>query len=150
MPGGTRSGAVANLALLEFCVTFHLRIARATGDLETIVRFYRDGLDFEVIGRFEGHVGFDGAMLGKRGLPWHLEFTEEHGAVPPPPPHKDHLLVLYLPEADLWQAAVDRMVRHGYAAVLSHNPYWDARGKTFEDPDGYRVVLQRAAWPPEP
>jgi len=25
-------------------------------------------------------------------------------------------------------------------------PYWDAHGRTFEDLDGYRVVLQNAAW----
>jgi hypothetical protein len=30
--------------------------------------------------------------------------------------------------------------------VQSFNPYWDQHGKTFEDPDGYRVVLQNAAW----
>ncbi len=26
------------------------------------------------------------------------------------------------------------------------NPYWDKLGRTFEDPDGYRVVLQNADW----
>ena len=26
------------------------------------------------------------------------------------------------------------------------NPYWDRSGRTFEDPDGYRVVIQRASW----
>lgn len=35
----------------------------------------------------------------------------------------------------------------GHAAVPSFNPYWDVRGNTFEDPDGYRVVLENAAWP---
>jgi YycE-like protein len=30
--------------------------------------------------------------------------------------------------------------------VKSFNPYWDGNGCTFEDPDGYRVVLQNAAW----
>lgn len=30
----------------------------------------------------------------------------------------------------------------------SFNPYWDRLGVTFEDPDGYRVVLQRDAWEP--
>jgi hypothetical protein len=36
----------------------------------------------------------------------------------------------------------------GYRTVLSSNPYWDRRGLTFEDPDGYRVVLENAAWSP--
>jgi hypothetical protein len=30
--------------------------------------------------------------------------------------------------------------------VPSFNPYWDRDGVTFEDPDGYRIVLQKAAW----
>ena len=45
-----------------------------------------------------------------------------------------------------WQAAVRRMETAAFALVLSYNPYWDEHGRTFEDPDGYRVVLQRAAW----
>ena len=39
------------------------------------------------------------------------------------------------------------MEEAGYVAVPSLNPYWDRRGRTFEDPDSYRVVLQNAAWP---
>jgi len=38
------------------------------------------------------------------------------------------------------------MLAAGFAPVASFNPYWDDRGRSFEDPDGYRVVLQRAAW----
>jgi hypothetical protein len=34
----------------------------------------------------------------------------------------------------------------GYAPVAAFNPYWDRAGLTFEDPDGYRVVLQRTTW----
>ena len=34
----------------------------------------------------------------------------------------------------------------GFKVVPSFNPYWDPRGRTFEDPDGYRTVLQQAAW----
>ena len=29
---------------------------------------------------------------------------------------------------------------------LAFNPYWETRGRTYEDPDGYRVVLQQAEW----
>jgi hypothetical protein len=38
------------------------------------------------------------------------------------------------------------MLAAGFTQVASFNPYWDARGRTFADPDGYRVVLQRAEW----
>jgi hypothetical protein len=34
----------------------------------------------------------------------------------------------------------------GYEPVSSYNQYWEVRGRTFEDPDGYRVALQNAAW----
>jgi gamma-glutamylputrescine oxidase len=46
----------------------------------------------------------------------------------------------------LGEAAVGRMVAAGYAPVMSFNPYWDRNGVTFEDPDGYRVVLQQGSW----
>lgn len=55
-------------------------------------------------------------------------------------------MVYYLPEAAEWQAAVDRLQAAGFRPVPAHNPYWDQQGLTFPDPDGYRVVLQRAAW----
>lgn len=34
----------------------------------------------------------------------------------------------------------------GFEPVASFNSYWDESGRTFEDPDGYRVVLQQASW----
>jgi hypothetical protein len=34
----------------------------------------------------------------------------------------------------------------GYPSVIAHNPYWDRGGTTFEDADGYRVVLFHGAW----
>jgi len=30
--------------------------------------------------------------------------------------------------------------------VKAFNPYWDRKGLTFEDPDGYRVVLENEEW----
>ncbi|HZH50483.1 MAG TPA: VOC family protein [Microvirga sp.] len=123
-----------------------LRIARPTDRLDEVVRFYRDGLGFEVIAGFEDHDGFDGRMLGHPGAPWHLEFTHRRGHRAGRAPTQDNLLVFYLPDRDELQAAVDRMRFHGYRPVSSFNPYWDRRGVTFEDPDGYRVVLQNAAW----
>lgn len=124
----------------------HLRIARPSDDLEAVVKFYRDGLGFEVLGSFEDHQGFDGVMLGHRGMGYHLELTHERGHEVGRAPNAEHLLVFYLPARDAWQAAVDRLQSQGYEAVASNNPYWERQGKTFEDPDGYRVVLQNAAW----
>ena len=124
-----------------------LRIARPTDSLEDVVRFYTDGLGLTVLGSFEDHDGFDGVMIGGRGAPYHLEFTRKLGHVAGRAPTQDHLLVFYIPDASEWRTAVDRMQTAGHKPVPSFNPYWDRSGLTFQDPDGYRVVLQNAAWP---
>lgn len=124
----------------------HLRVARPTDHMPDILRFYRDGLGFEVIASFEDHEGFDGIMLGHPDEPYHFEFTVKHGHTAGRAPTQDNLLVFYLPNQTEWQQAVDRMIEHGFSPVPSFNPYWDKQGKTFEDADGYRVVLQNAAW----
>jgi hypothetical protein len=56
--------------------------------------------------------------------------------------------VFYLPDEAEWQQAVQRLESRGYKPVKAFNLYWDNQGKTFEDPDGYRVVLQDARWSP--
>jgi len=123
-----------------------LRVARPTDDLASVVSFYRDGLGFQVIDQFEDHHGIDGAMLGFPGAPYHLEFTR-HGEVGVGrAPTEDNLLVFYVADRDEWEAVVARMVDGGHRPVTSLNPYWDRDGITFEDPDGYRVVIQNAGW----
>jgi len=123
-----------------------LRVARPSDNLDALLPFYERGLGFTVLSRFEDHDGFDGIMLGREGAPYHFEFTRarRHQAGRAPTP--DNLLVFYLPREDEWNAAVERMRVAGFAPVPAFNPYWDREGATFEDPDGYRVVLQRAAW----
>jgi len=125
----------------------HLRVARPTDDLAAVVRFYRDGLGLEVLSEFHDHDGFDGVMLGRPGSAYHLEFTRRKGHSAGRAPTGDNLLVFYLPDNAEWRATVARLERAGYHPVESVNPYWDRRGRTFEDPDGYRVVLQNASWP---
>ena len=124
----------------------HMRVARPTDRMDDILHFYRDGLGLEVIAHFEDHDGFDGIMLGRPGLGWHLEFTHKRGHDAGRAPTQDNLLVFYMPEHAAWQRTVARMEEHGYRPVPAFNPYWDKNGKTFEDVDGYRVVIQRAAW----
>ncbi len=127
--------------------TAHLRIARPTDQLAAVVAFYRDGLGFEVLYEFAAHDGFDGVMLGHRGAGYHLEFTRKAGHTVGRAPTEDNLLVFYLPDAGEWKAAITRLEHAGHQPVKAFNPYWDRNGKTFEDPDGYRAVLQHAAWP---
>ena len=124
----------------------HLRVARPTDRMAEIVRFYRNGVGLDVIGSFQDHAGFDGVMLGRVGAPYHFEFTHAHGHLEGRAPTQDNLIVFYLPDKAEWEQAVARMVGAGFEPVVSFNPYWDVRGKTFEDADGYRVVLQNSAW----
>ena len=126
----------------------HLRVARPTDDLAAVVAFYRDGLGLHVLYEFRDHDGFDGVMLGRKGTAYHLEFTRKAGHRVGRAPTADNLLVFYLPDEPEWRAAVDRLERAGHLPVESFNPYWDRSGRTFEDPDGYRVVLQNERWAP--
>ena len=123
-----------------------LRVARPTNDLAAVRRFYIEGLGLSELYVFVNHAGFDGLMLGYPQASYHLEFTRQAGIAVPPAPTVENLLVFYLPEVAAWEAAVARMRTHGYAPVPAHNAYWDRQGLTFADPDGYRVVLQHAAW----
>jgi hypothetical protein len=85
-------------------------------------------------------------MLGFPKGAFHLEFTLQRGQLAPPAPTKENLLVFYYPDLNEWQNIVDQFLQLGFKPVPSHNPYWDKNGLTFEDPDGYRVVLQQTSW----
>ncbi len=124
----------------------HLRVARPTDDLEAVVRFYRDGLGFRVLFEFQDHDGFNGVMLGLPGASYHLEFTQKTGHPAGRAPTEDNLLVFYLPDSAEWQKAIEKLEAAAHKSVTAFNPYWDVNGKTFEDPDGYRIVLQNARW----
>jgi hypothetical protein len=118
-----------------------IRFARPTDRLEEVVKFYRDGLALPVIGEFHDHEGYSGVMLGLPDDRTHLEFTHAMSGSPCPAPTRDNLLVLYLPEEQDFMNAVNRMEQTGYRPVEPENPYWNANGRTYEDPDGWRVVL---------
>ena len=107
---------------------------------------YCAGLNLVALARFQDHQGFDGVMLGRSGMDYHFEFTQCRAhPVAPSPTHED-LLVFYVPDSEEWQSTCDRLIESGFVGVPSFNPYWDVSGRTFEDHDGYRVVLQKAVW----
>jgi len=147
-------GSLSNLEGPQFRTTNQamstpvLRIARPTNDIERLLKFYVDGLGLTLLDRFEDHDGFDGMMLGHKEWPYHLEFTRKRGHVTERAPTEENLLVFYCPDAGVWERAIQRMRDAGFEPVRAFNPYWDRDGLTFEDPDGYRVVLQNAAWDP--
>jgi len=120
----------------------HVRIARPTDQLDDVVRFYHEGLGLPEIGRFAGHAGYRGVLLGLPGTPYHLEFTQHDHGSPGPPPSRDNLLVLYFHGPAQAEQAAARLAALGHPRVEAENPYWTDNGAiTVEDPDYWRVVL---------
>jgi len=120
-------------------------VARDLGDYSQAMQFYTEGLNLKILGTFEDHESYDGVMLGLPGFLYHLEFTSHRNGSPCPAPTPDNLLVLYIPE----KAAITKMENQlkslGYLAIEPENPYWKMHGLTFEDPDGWRVVLMHTS-----
>lgn len=126
-------------------MTVEMRVARPTDHLDRVAEMYRKGLGFDPLGSFEGDE-FDVVILGQRGSGYHLEFTHHRGHQVGRAPTKDNLLVFYISDEAEWITRCEQMRRAGFVEVPSYNPYWDRQGKTFEDIDGYRVVLQNTRW----
>ena len=119
-----------------------LRVARHTERLDEVVAFYRDGVGLPEIGGFRDHDGYDGVFLEVPGTGAHLELTAG-GAHDTPTPHPESLLVLYLGDDDAVRTAAARL---GVDPIAPANPYWAEHGVTFQDPDGFRVVLVPERW----
>jgi len=137
------------LAISPMTTGLTLRVARPTDHLAAITAMYTQGLDLSILAQFLDHDGFDGMILGHSEDPYHIEFTTRQGQHVGRAPTEEHLLVFYLPDSVEWETRCGRMLAAGFRSVSSANPYWDARGRTFEDLDGYRVVLQNSAWEAE-
>lgn len=124
-----------------------IRVVRPTDNIAPLLPFYRDGLGLEILAEFSGHDGFDGMVLGRSDWPVHFAFVRKAGRVAGLAPSEDNLVVFYVPDQQEWLQAIARMEKAGFKPVAPFNPYWNNRGKTFADPDGYRVVLQNTVWP---
>ena len=119
-----------------------VRVARPTGQLDEVVRFYRDGLGLPELDRFTGHAGYRGVLLGLPGTQYHLEFTQHDRGSPGPAPSRDNLLVLYFGELSQVEQVASRLAAAGHLPVAAENPYWTEHGAvTVEDPDHWRIVL---------
>jgi hypothetical protein len=118
-----------------------IRIARPTRNIKKIQAMYMQGLVLDLIGEFQDHDGYDGVMLGLKGQPYHLEFTHCSQTDETERPSAENLLVFYYPDINEWEMVCGAMISAGFTLVPSENPYWDISGKTFEDFDGYRIVL---------
>lgn len=117
-----------------------LRVARHTANLEPIVSFYCDILGLEVLGQFEDHNGYDGIFLGLKDLSWHLEFTQLAKA-PEHHPDEDDLLVFYLNSMEEVEHLKQKFAAKDVAPIPAKNPYWNANGTLYPDPDGFGVMI---------
>ncbi len=124
-----------------------IRVARPTDRLAAVLRFYTEGLGLERIGGFEDHHGYSGVILGLPGRELQLEFISHHDGSPGGVPNAENLLVFYLDDAATRDRAAARLRALGSEPVAAENPWWDGvDALTFEDPDGWRVVLVPGAW----
>ena len=124
----------------------HVRIARPVRDVNRSRDMYCQGLDFRLLGSFSDHHGFDGVMLGRAGMDYHFEFTFCRFHPLAPTPTQEDLVVFYLPDSEQWSQRCGQLLAAGFTSGPAFNPYWDERGRSFEDPDGYRIVVQNADW----
>jgi catechol 2,3-dioxygenase-like lactoylglutathione lyase family enzyme len=117
------------------------RSARPTDRLPALRRFYVDALGLAVLAEWTDHEGFDGLVVGDAASGWQAEFIHEHAHPAPPPPGPEHLLVFYVADRAALSARSAAMDAAGCRRVQPNNPYWSRCGVTYEDPDGYAVVI---------
>jgi len=118
-----------------------IRIARPTNQLKELIHFYSKGLGLNIIGSFNEHDGYDGVMLGMPDASVHLEFTQHAKGSPCPAPTRDNLLVFYFDGHQNYLAAVAQLRSINAKEVEPENDYWAGKSISFEDPDGWRIVL---------
>lgn len=123
-----------------------IRIARPTDKFEEVIDFYENGLGLKRIGDFQGHRGYEGVILGLPDVHYHLEFTRHIDGSPCPAPTKDNLLVFYIKNKMEIETVARRLEKMGYPEVEPENPYWEEKGVTIEDPDGWRIVLMNRSF----
>ncbi|HJQ44628.1 MAG TPA: GNAT family N-acetyltransferase [Jatrophihabitantaceae bacterium] len=114
------------------------RVAHPTRDLDRSIRFYRDVLGLTSSGGFREHDGYDGEIFA---LPSGGELELTASSVLPAEPSAEDLLVLFVDSRDEMEAISAELSAVGTATVAADNPYWNRYGRTFLDPDGYRVIV---------
>jgi catechol 2,3-dioxygenase-like lactoylglutathione lyase family enzyme len=126
-------------------VNKQIRIARPSDTIDDLKKFYIEGLGFSTVSEFDVD-GYRGIILSHKDHGYHLEFIQEYGIQYGKAPSHEHLLVFYFSDISEWQSAIARMKHLGFHPVESYNPYWVKSGVTYEDADGYRVVLRNSHW----
>lgn len=118
------------------------RVARHTENLKPIIDFYCNNLGLKILGSFENHDNYDGIFIGMPNSDWHLEFTVSD-EMPKHEPDEDDLLVFYPENEKEFEEIVAKFEWNNIQSTTSKNPYWNANGVTYSDPDGFRIVIAK-------
>ena len=116
------------------------RFARDTNNLEAIITFYTQILGLEILGSFKDHDGFDGVFLGDPNENWHLEFTKSKELVVFNF-GEENILVFYPQSLKQYDLILENSRQNNGTILKAKNPYWNANGILFLDPDGYRIIV---------
>lgn len=119
-------------------------------DMATSLRFYRDLLGFEVIGRSDPSDDCGWAWLRLGDAEVMLNTAYDDGERPPSPDpgrieaHRDTMLFFGCSDLD---GAWEHLHAKGIEATKPKTAPYGMRQVFFEDPDGYGLCLQRASRP---
>lgn len=116
------------------------RFARHTNNIEKLITFYSNILGFDELGKFENHDQYNGVFLGKSGLDWHLEFTENHEKIEFNF-NDDDILVFYPTSYQEYSKIINTIEKENIQIFQSKNPYWNENGILIKDPDGYNIII---------
>lgn len=124
-----------------------LRLSRSTNNLEKLIAFYCSGLGFEVLDRYEDLLGWDGVIVGHRGWPYQMEFSQKRETEEVPrAPSPNHFAVISIPDEQEWKKVLGNLFDAGFQQVTKPKLYADEQSAAYEDPDGYRVVIRCGSW----
>ena len=115
-----------------------VRIARPTDQLDEVAAFYRHALGLQQLARFDDHDGFDGIVLGRDDLDWHLELVHRHGHPVGDAPNAEHLLAVFHDTAQEYEAAVARTRAAGGRPTVHLNPSGRRTGRPSSIPTATR------------
>ena len=123
----------------------HFRVGRHTTDIQAMKTFYIDTLGLENLGEFKDHDGYSAVFIGSKDHTWHLEFTQSDDS-PDHKPDEDDVLVFYTVDDKSYNELISKLDGANSEVVKAKNPYWDSNGRTYLDPDGFRVVICHRDW----
>lgn len=118
------------------------RCARHTQKIESLIYFYTSVLNFEILGKFENHDGYDGVFLGIKGENWHLEFTQ-NTKKPLSKFDEDDALVFYPKTQESYDGILENLKKFEVPILQPKNPYWRDKGICFEDCDYYKIIISK-------